>query len=200
MRELFGQPSAVGMPGILVFVIGGTLFCLAVIRTRLRSGAGEAGASRSSLSILGILFQMAGIAVAGMGPPRIALAPATPAALGEAALVALLIGSALFLFLAATRAMGANWSLVARTRADHSLVTGGIFARLRHPIYTAMFLFMAALAAAFGHLAQLIPAIPIFALGTAIRVREEERLLRARFGTGYDDYAPQVKRFVPGIF
>jgi protein-S-isoprenylcysteine O-methyltransferase Ste14 len=39
----------------------------------------------------------------------------------------------------------------------------------------------------------------VFALGTWIRIREEERLLRAEFGAAYEDYAARVKRFVPGI-
>jgi protein-S-isoprenylcysteine O-methyltransferase Ste14 len=32
-----------------------------------------------------------------------------------------------------------------------------------------------------------------------MRVRREERLLRAQFGTAYDAYAARVKRFVPGL-
>jgi protein-S-isoprenylcysteine O-methyltransferase Ste14 len=30
-------------------------------------------------------------------------------------------------------------------------------------------------------------------------VREEEKLLRASFGSTYDNYASRVKRFVPGV-
>src|SRR5205085_753646 len=103
------------------------------------------------------------------------------------------------LFTAAARAMGANWSIVARMREGHELVTGGVFARLRHPIYTAMGAFLIAMAIAFGHEYGLIAGLPLFALGTAIRIREEERLLRGEFGAAYDDYARRVKRFVPGL-
>jgi protein-S-isoprenylcysteine O-methyltransferase Ste14 len=63
-----------------------------------------------------------------------------------------------------------------------------------------MGLFLLALAVSFGHLRNLVVALPLFALGTALRVGEEERLLRARFGPAYDDYAARVKRFVPGLF
>jgi protein-S-isoprenylcysteine O-methyltransferase Ste14 len=109
------------------------------------------------------------------------------------------MAGAVLLFAAATRAMGDNWSLVARTRADHRLVTDGVFARLRHPIYLAMALFLLALAIALGHEANLIFAAPLFALGTWIRVHEEEKLLRAQFGDSYERYAASVKRFVPGL-
>jgi protein-S-isoprenylcysteine O-methyltransferase Ste14 len=109
------------------------------------------------------------------------------------------MAAAVFLFSNAARAMGANWSLVARTRADHQLVTDGIFAHVRHPIYLAMALFLLALALGVGHEANLIPAAPLFVLGTWIRVHEEEKLLRAQFGDAYERYAASVKRFVPGL-
>ena len=32
-----------------------------------------------------------------------------------------------------------------------------------------------------------------------LRIREEEKLLRAQFGADYDAYAARVKRFVPGV-
>jgi protein-S-isoprenylcysteine O-methyltransferase Ste14 len=119
--------------------------------------------------------------------------------LAGALAVAALMGGSVLLFVAATRAMGANWSVVARMREGHELVTGGIFARLRHPIYTGMALFLIALAVAFGHERNLILGAPLFLLGTWIRVHEEESLLRAEFGQAYEAYALRVKRFVPGL-
>ena len=74
--------------------------------------------------------------------------------------------------------MGAAWSLVARTRSDHRLATTGPFAYVRHPIYSGMALFMFALAIAYGHEWQLLVGVPLFMLGTWLRIREEERLLR----------------------
>ena len=96
--------------------------------------------------------------------------------------------------------MGRNWSLVARTRADHQLVEAGPFAYIRHPIYSALFLLMPAMALAFGHVAHLVLSVPLYAIGTWLRVGEEERLLRATFGSRYDAYAARVKRFLPGVF
>ncbi|WP_174280139.1 methyltransferase family protein, partial [Sphingomonas bacterium] len=122
------------------------------------------------------------------------------AALVEAAAVAALMAGTVALFVWATRAMGRNWSIAARTRADHSLVTTGPFARIRHPIYSALFLLMLALAIATGHVRLLPVAVPLFAIGTFLRIGEEERMLRELFGASYVAWAARVPRFVPGLF
>jgi protein-S-isoprenylcysteine O-methyltransferase Ste14 len=41
--------------------------------------------------------------------------------------------------------------------------------------------------------------VPLYWVGTVLRILEEEKLLRARFGDAYDAYAGRVKRFWPGI-
>ena len=46
---------------------------------------------------------------------------------------------------------------------------------------------------------MVVPALIVFLLGTLVRVRSEERLLRATFGTEYDEYARRVKALVPGV-
>jgi protein-S-isoprenylcysteine O-methyltransferase Ste14 len=200
MRDFIFSPQPVGVPGLAALVIGGLGFFAALLKTRLRSGGSGAGSRSSTLSMLGIFLQMAGFFATGFGPVEVVLAPASPAGLGEAFAVAALMIAAVLLFAAAASAMGDNWSLVARTRADHQLVTNGVFARMRNPIYLAMTLFLLALALGLGHEAHLMVAAPVYALGTWIRVREEEKLLRAQFGAAYDDYAAGVKRFVPGLF
>jgi protein-S-isoprenylcysteine O-methyltransferase Ste14 len=200
MRDLVFAAQPVGVPGLAALILGGLCFFAAVLKARLGAGGSAAGAKSSPLSALGILLQMAGFFVAGFGRVKIGLAPASPPALGQAVAVAALLAAAVLLFAAAAAAMGANWSLIARTRADHQLVRNGVFARVRHPIYLAMTLFLLALAVGLGHEANLVAAAPCFALGTWVRVREEERLLRARFGADYDSYAAAVKRFVPGLF
>lgn len=95
--------------------------------------------------------------------------------------------------------MGANWSLVARTRADHQLVQTGPFAFVRHPIYVALLGLMIATAIAGGHVRNLVLAIPLYGVGTWLRIVYEERLLRQAFGAGYDAYARRVRCFIPGV-
>jgi protein-S-isoprenylcysteine O-methyltransferase Ste14 len=194
------DPTPVGGPALIALVAGGALFALSLVGTRLRAGGATAGERGSNASRVGIAVQMAGFASVGFGTVRRTLASGDALALAQAAAVALLMVGAVALFRAAARAMGTNWSLAARVRDDHQLVTAGVFARVRNPIYGAMAFFLLALAVALGHYAQLLLGVPLFALGTWLRVREEERLLRSRFGAAYDAYAGRVRRFVPGLF
>ena len=193
------RPDPIGLPGLAALALGFACFAIALLIARRQGSVTgrEAGASRSFASTLGILIQGFGIFIAGFGPQRLGLDPLSLAALGEAAAVGLLMAGAVVLFGWATRTMGRNWSIIARTRADHALVQDGPFALVRHPIYVAMAMIMVALAIATGHGRQLLLAAPVFVLGTAVRVRIEERLLRAMFGDGY---ATRVRRFVPGLF
>lgn len=196
-------PDPVGLPGLAALSLGMLAFFAALAWTRWHAPAeqrsGGGGGRRSRASIVGIVLQGFAIALCGVGPARVLLDPLSAKALVEAAAVLLLLGGAVALFLWSSTTMGRNWSVVARTRDDHSLVTAGPFAYVRHPIYVALFLFAPALAIATGHVRMLLIAIPIYAIGTAIRVRIEERLLRDAFGADYDEYATRVRRFIPGV-
>lgn len=189
---------AAGLPALAVLATGLLLFAVALVARRWRRPA-ERGSRRDAASLIGIAVQGFGGVIAASGPVRATLDPLGSAALVQAALTAALLAAALTLFVWATAAMGRNWSLVARTRSDHALITTGPFARMRHPIYTALALVVIALALALGHLPRLTLALPVYALGTWLRVRIEERLLHAMFGATYEAYAARVKRFVPGL-
>ncbi|MEO6216233.1 MAG: isoprenylcysteine carboxylmethyltransferase family protein [Sphingomonas sp.] len=194
--------DSVGLPGLAAMGLGFVAFLLAVIAARLRAGRGAkvAVARRNNASIIGILVQGLGITIAGFGQIHVVLNPMAPLSLAEGLIVLALMLGAVLLFHASSRTMGKNWSLVARTREDHQLIQSGPFAFVRHPIYVALFLFMVAMAIAYGHTGNLIVAVPVYALGTWLRIRHEERILREQFGADYDAYAARVKRFVPGVF
>ncbi len=194
------HPEPIGTPALGVMMIGFLAFIVALASARGRASGGERVAeNRSSRSTIGIGIQMIGFAAVGIGPVLPTLPSASPLAIGEATAVAALMGLTILLFVAATRAMGRNWSIVARTREDHALVTAGPFRFVRHPIYSALFAFLLAMAVALGHWRGLILGVPLYWIGTWIRIAEEERLLRAQFGAAYDAYAARVKRFVPGV-
>ncbi len=82
---------------------------------------------------------------------------------------------------------------------DHtaeSPITGGIYARIRHPRYVQMTLallgyaLIANYAAAYG-------AFLLWCAGIYVVVLLEERELRARFGEAYREYCRRTPRFVP---
>lgn len=190
--------APVGYPAWIIFWAGLLVFAVLVALKR-DGGKGEKGAKKSGLSILGIVVQCLAFAAVGFGPPRFELAATSREAVEQGAATLILVVFTCWLFWASKRALGRNWSVVARMREDHELVTSGPFAYLRHPIYSALFVWLIAMAVAFGHYWGLIPGVALYWIGTVLRIREEERLLRARFGAEYDAYARRVKRFVPGI-
>ncbi len=192
------EPTSQASLGVMAacFIIFGGALLLARARS---DKAPKVAEKKSGSSMAGVFIQMLGFIAVGIGPIQASLTPTSPAALSEAVGVAALMLTAITLFFSASRAMGKNWSIVARTREDHQLVTWGPFAAIRHPIYTGLFAYMLALALAFGHWRGLIVGVPLYWLGTWMRVQREEKLLRDQFGAAYDAYAARVKRFVPGV-
>ncbi|MBA3897051.1 MAG: isoprenylcysteine carboxylmethyltransferase family protein [Sphingomonadaceae bacterium] len=190
------RPAPTDPASAVAFIIGAVLFFALILFARVRAGRSQGGDARSYGSWVGAFIQGAAIALAG-GPVIVRPGMADPA---RTIAVALLMTASVGLFAWSVRTMGRNWAIVARTRADHGLVTTGPFAFVRNPIYVAMAFFMLGFTVATGHEPALILAAPVFVIGTLIRTMQEERLLRAHFGAAYEDYAARVKRFVPGVF
>lgn len=182
-------------------IIAGLLFGAAVFAKRLSSHRSAEGltAARSRLSIVGIGIQGASFVVAMAAPVKFTTPSYSLRSIFLAAIVVALGMAGALLFDRSAKALGANWSLVARMREEHQLVRDGPFARMRHPIYFAMLLLLIALSIGLGHIWGLIAAIPLFLVGTLIRIREEERLLRQQFGDAYDSYARETPAFIPFI-
>lgn len=94
--------------------------------------------------------------------------------------------------------LGKNLTAFPKPLDDASLVTHGVYAIVRHPIYTAV------LAGALGYS---IYQTSVLALGGTVllgiwfeyKSRREESFLRERFAA-YDTYAQQVKKFIPYVY
>ena len=109
------------------------------------------------------------------------------------------VGS-VWLITMAVQTLGKEWSLTARLVEGHKLATSGPYAFVRHPIYTGMLGMLVATGLAISHWVALLAAIVIFFIGTTIRVRSEERLLREAFGEQFENYARSVPAIVPGLY
>jgi len=117
--------------------------------------------------------------------------------------LALAIGIALLLLgawlgLRGKRDLGSERTPFPRPKDDAQLVTTGIYARLRHPLYAAVI----ALGFAWALLWQSWPAMALATLQIFFfdaKARCEERWLRERF-PNYAAYAQRVKRFIPGLY
>lgn len=109
-------------------------------------------------------------------------------------------GLAVWLSSSAVRTLGKQWTFVARTIEGHQLITEGPYRLVRNPIYLGMFGMMLAMGLSLTYWAALLAAIVVFLIGTMIRIRSEEKLLRATFGAQFEDYAKRVPAFLPGLF
>lgn len=118
-----------------------------------------------------------------------------PAGLGWLG-VLLLIGS-LFVFARAHIDLKSNWSPSLEIYQEHSLVTNGIYARIRHPMYASQALFGLAqlllLQNALAGPLNLIVVILFFLL----RVPAEERMMLDAFGEPYREYMKRTGRLLP---
>jgi protein-S-isoprenylcysteine O-methyltransferase Ste14 len=90
-----------------------------------------------------------------------------------------------------------QWRFDAALNANHKLVRSGPYAVVRHPIYAGMFAMLLAAGFLLARWQVLIGGVVIFVIGTEIRVRAEEKLLRARFGEEFEAYTRQVSAYVP---
>ncbi|HEY0134008.1 MAG TPA: protein-S-isoprenylcysteine O-methyltransferase [Nannocystis sp.] len=108
-----------------------------------------------------------------------------------------LLAGALFVFWRGHRDLGRNWSPTLEVRAQHELVTGGIYGVIRHPMYASQWLWALAqplllhnwLAGAAG----LVVFVPFYFL----RVRAEERMMLDLFGDAYRRYMREVGGVLP---
>jgi protein-S-isoprenylcysteine O-methyltransferase Ste14 len=197
MRDLSFPVSAVQ---VWLFMALSIVFLVYLVRAFVRRTGGEAGAKTDGRSRLGVIIQSIAIGLASFGPPIATLAPFSIAGIAGTLAVLGLMGGSIGLFAASSGALGRNWSIVARTRSDHQLVRHGPYARVRHPIYLGLLLFMIALAVALGHYWSLIAAVPIYLVGTVIRTKVEDQLLEASFGDAFRDYARTTPALIPKLF
>jgi protein-S-isoprenylcysteine O-methyltransferase Ste14 len=119
---------------------------------------------------------------------------------GLAVLTVAIAVASTWLVNAAARRLGKQWALTARVVEGHTLIQDGPYRFVRNPIYTGMFGMLVATGLAVTQWIPLLVAIVLFAVGTWIRVRSEERLLREAFGSEFEAYARKVPALIPGIY
>ena len=147
----------------------------------------------------GVLFVVA--MVAGLAGPLLAVTGTVPAhpplALQAEGLVVALAGFAATL--AAQTGLGTSWRIGVDPGERTDLVTTGVFAHVRNPIFTAM---VAAQAGVVLVVPTWVGVAALAALVAAVQLQVravEEPYLLATHGSSYRDYAAVTGRFVPGM-
>ena len=116
-----------------------------------------------------------------------------------------MLASIFFLALAAllswtgARALGRHLQLDAAIKTDHQLVRSGPYRIVRHPIYASMFCLLLGTGIMITPAWLFLCAIVVFLAGTEIRVRIEDHLLAARFGSEFADYRQTVSAYIPSL-
>lgn len=152
--------------------LGGVLFALAVL-----------------LGLLGPLLQLAG---------AIAPVAALDATVVHAAGLALAV-TGISATLVAQHGMGASWRVGVDPQERTALVTGGVFAFVRNPIFTAMVTAALGLTLLAPNLVAMVGlAALVVAIEIQVRVIEEPYLLRWH-REDYQRYTARVGRFLPGL-
>jgi len=95
--------------------------------------------------------------------------------------------------------LGSRFSGLVAIQPGHTLETHGVYGHIRNPSYLGLLMMMLGWALAFragtGVLLTALMLLPLIA-----RIRAEERLLRAHFGSEYDNYCSHTWRLIPGIY
>jgi protein-S-isoprenylcysteine O-methyltransferase Ste14 len=94
------------------------------------------------------------------------------------------------------RRMGSDWRMAVSETQKSALITDGLFARVRHPIYALQMLLMLCTAV-------IVPTIPVFVIAIVhmalmnLKARNEERHLLNVHGARYEAYLDRTGRFFP---
>lgn len=103
----------------------------------------------------------------------------------------------LWLFWRSHADLGRNWSPGLEVRDSHTLVTDGIYGRIRHPMYAAIWLSVLAQPLLIQNWIAGVLVVPAFTALYVIRVPREEAMMRQTFGADYDAYVDRTGRLWP---
>jgi protein-S-isoprenylcysteine O-methyltransferase Ste14/rhodanese-related sulfurtransferase len=96
------------------------------------------------------------------------------------------------------RALGRNFRVFAAPRRSGSLVTNGVYSKVRHPMYTATIMAVGGYALYFGSLFSLPLWLGVVIL-YVIKAIKEERLLEHHY-PGYAEYRKHTWRLIPFVY
>jgi protein-S-isoprenylcysteine O-methyltransferase Ste14 len=111
-----------------------------------------------------------------------------------------LLAVGLWLFYRAHADLGTFWSVTLEVRENHRLISHGVYRRVRHPMYSALFLYSVGQALAVPNWVAGPSYLISFAILFAFRIRAEEQMMVEAFGDEYVTYMARTKRLLPGVW
>ena len=105
----------------------------------------------------------------------------------------------LWLFWRSHADLGRNWSPGLEVRDAHSLVTEGVYKRIRHPMYAAIWISALAQPLLIHNWIGGFLVLPAFAAMYFIRAPREEAMMRGQFGEAYAGYCRRTGRLWPRL-
>jgi protein-S-isoprenylcysteine O-methyltransferase Ste14 len=112
----------------------------------------------------------------------------------------LVLAAGMALLYCTHRDLGRAWSITLEIRDQHTLVTHGIYERLRHPMYAAFWLWAISQALLLPNWIAGFSGLLGFGTLFFARVGYEERMMLETFGDDYRAYMARTYRLIPGIY
>jgi protein-S-isoprenylcysteine O-methyltransferase Ste14 len=106
----------------------------------------------------------------------------------------------LWLFHRSHSDLGTNWSITLQVRESHRLVTEGIYRHIRHPMYTALFLYSVGQLLVLPNWVAGPSYLMTFGILFALRIQAEEKMMLDEFGADYESYMARTKRLLPHVW
>ena len=94
--------------------------------------------------------------------------------------------------------LGGNWSMNVTLKQQHTLMTRGPYAFVRHPIYTGLLLAALGTSIVYGA-AHCWLGVAIMFYGFWRKLHTEEAFMLQQFGEQYVAYRQRVKALIPGL-
>ncbi len=113
---------------------------------------------------------------------------------------AAVFAAALAMFRLTHKALGRNWSVTLEMREKHALITAGVYRSVRHPMYSAFWLWALAQALLLPNWVAGLAGIVGFGTLFFMRMPREERMMLDAFGDEYRAYMARTWRVLPGVF
>jgi protein-S-isoprenylcysteine O-methyltransferase Ste14 len=95
--------------------------------------------------------------------------------------------------------LGNRFSGLVAIQPGHTLVTTGIYRKIRNPSYLGLIVSSVGWGLVFRSWVGVILGL-LMILPLAGRMRAEEKLLRSHFGSEYDAYCARTRRLIPGVY